>query len=463
MRHNKIKDLVRKAIFEVVLETSETLPSPIKPISPPKPVTPKPNPLKPTKPNITPRPKALSHDVQAFINTRKNVKEAIDTGESDFIDPEKRDSIENELDYVEQIFPDMGPQEHRYLEIITSESYKNAVNKAAHYLGKTTEEIAQMFPNWPTLAGVFMRTAMEVERLERRSVRELEQMAITLVLGLDEYKLFRSLVKSGQITLDVKIGTPELEQGVAEDEMNKETQNGLTVAENINAQLAAGLAGDTENKLRRILANFITQGDAVNKFWSFNQVNDALRRIDPNLPQKYGFLAAASSIMYYYAPNAPHTREFTDMAAAGSEEVIPNNNGGYILKIRGRNFILLIHELVKAFNDYLSMDIGSQDELDTETLKDEMKQILAGPALDLRLRNLIPANKVEYIPLIKKLLYRLPIPQIKEILMGGPRAEAIMKQLIATAEQQMTDFETPPDTSSQQGEEDDDNADYWKK
>lgn len=447
-----------------------TLPRPAKPRTLPvrKPAPNKPNPLQPTRPDIKPRPKAISRDIQAFINVRKSVSEAIDTtGYPDFIDPERRSHIEDEIDYVEQIFPDLDPQEHRYLEIITSESYKNAVNKAAHYLGKTVEEIGHMFPDLPTMIGLFMRSAQEIEQLERHSKERLEKLSIELVLGLEEYQLFKPLVESGQIKLDVKIDLPNLSGGIAEDELDKISGNGLTIGENINAQLGAGLSGDTEGKLRRTLANYITQGDAVNKFWSFNQVNDQLREISPNLPQKYGFIAAASSIMYYYAPMMSHNRQFFDIAAAGSEQITPNEDGGYTFKIRGRNFILLIHELVKAFNDYLSMDIASQDELDTETLKDEVKQILAGPGLDLRLRNLLPSNKLKFLPLVKRLIYRLPIPQIKVLLSGGHKAEILMKQLVQTAEQQQSDYQSPSEEPQQQsdyhGGEDNDSADYWKK
>lgn len=445
------------------------LPIPTKPKDPPvrKPTPTRPNPMTPTRPDIKPRPKALSPDVRAFINVRKNVSEAVDTTDyPQFFDPEKRSSVEDEIDYVEGIFPNMGPQADRYLEIITSESYKKVVDKAAHYLGINLQQLQQRFPNFPSMLNMFMNAAMEVEQIEGAHKKQLEKMAVEVVLGMKEYDLFKQLVDQKKIILDVKIDSPDLQGAIADDEMDEISTNGLSIAENVNAQLAAGLNGDTEGKLRRTFANFVTQGDAVNKFWAFNQVNDALRQLNPNLPQKYGFLAAASSIMYYYTPMMPLTRNFTDMAAAGSEQVEPEEGGAYRIKVRGRNFLLLIHELVKGFNDYLSMDIASQEELDTETLKDELRQIMAGPAVDVRLRTHIPHNKIQLLPLIKKLIYRLPIPQIKELLLGGGRAQSIMAQLIKTAEQQMTDFERPDEPDEPQDgfeEPGDDSTDYWKK
>jgi hypothetical protein len=218
--------------------------------------------------------------------------------------------------------------------------------------------------------------------------------------------------------------------------MNQPMPNGLTVQENVDAQVSSVLMGDSETKLKRALANQLTQGNAINKFFLYNMVNEQLEQIDPTLPQKYGLISATSLVLNYWMPKHPFTRNFIQMGAVGSEQVIPTGNV-YTLKVRGANFPLLIHELVKAIDDYLSMDIASQEELDTETLSDELKQFLAGPGLDMRLRNMIPAEKIQYLPYIKKLLYRLPLEQIKELFMGGGRSQVIMKRLIQTSEQQV--------------------------
>jgi len=442
-----------KAISE---DAPTTVPRPTKPATPvrkPSPA-PKPNPMTPERPDIKPRPKALSQSVQAFINVRKNVSEAVDiTGHEGFFDPQKKANIENERDYVENIFPDLGPNADRFLEIITSESYKKMVDKAAHYLGISVEQLRQRFPNIPSLMNMFMQTAMGVEQIERQHKGKLEKLAVDTVLGMQEYSLFKKLIDDGNIILDVKIDLPNLNNAIADDELDTMMGNQLTVGENIEIQLAAGLTGDTESKLRRSLANFMTQGDAVNKFWAFNQVNDALAQLNPQLPQKYGLLAAMSSITYYKLPAESHTRNFINQMAAGSEQVSPSGNNAYKITVRGRNFILLIHELVKGFNDYLTMDIGTQHDLDTETLKDELNQIMAGPAIDTRLRNFIPHDKIQYMPLLKKLIVRLPIPQIKELLMGGNRAQSIMNQLIKVAEKQWNDFQNPEPEEPEGGDE----------
>lgn len=378
----------------------------------------------------------LSHDAQLFLQVRQGMKEAIDTtGYPDFIDPEKRRSIEDEEDFIENALGDLGPQADRYLEIITSEAYKKACDRAAHYLGTTVEELHQKFPNLHTAISLMMNTAHDVENIERNSKEQLEQMAINVVLGLPENRHIKRLVDKGKIILDVQLARPDLQQGVTDDDLDNQMQNGMTVQENLDAQVASVLMGETEGKLRRMFANFIAQGDAINKFFLHNQVHDELAAIDPTLPNKYGLLSATSLVLNYWMPNHPFTRNFVQNFAVGSEQVVPQGQN-YILKVRGRNFVLLIHELVKAINDYISMDVASQEELDTEKLSDEMKQFLVGPGIDMRLRQMIPTNKIELLPYIKKLIYRLPIEQLKALFMQGGQSQAIMRQILRTAEQQ---------------------------
>ena len=184
----------------------------------------------------------------------------------------------------------------------------------------------------------------------------------------------------------------------------------------------------------------MTQGDAVNKLFLFNQVKDRLDSINPSLINKYGILASITQILYYAMPNMPITSDIAAAASVGSEEVIPTGDN-YTIKARAATFPYLIHEIVKGIGDYLSMDLASQEELDTETMGDEIKQIMAGPALEMKLRKLIPTDKIKYLPLIKKLFYKLPVDKIKDVLLSGGKASNIVRDLIKQAEESLSDQE----------------------
>lgn len=434
-----------RLVEEVMAEApAPTIEPPTKPSVPPAPTKPttRPNPLRPTRPGIAPRPKALSHDVEAFLNQRKGLTEKIDTGEDipDLIDPSKRAKIEDEKDYVEQILPDLGPEADRYLEIITSESYQKNIQRVAYYLGISVSEIQNKFPNYPTMAMLAIKALNDIKRAESGMKQQLEQIAVNVVLDLPENKFIKKLVEDEDIIIDAKLGNADLTKAVTADKMDEEMPNGLTVAENLNIQLNTMLGDNTEGKLRRTLANYMTQGDAVNKLFLFNNVSDKLDALSPNLSKKYGVLAAITQIGYYLTPDFPITSDIVNMAAVGSEQVIPTGEK-YTIKARAMTFPYLVHELVKGIGDYISMDVASQEELDTETMDDEIKQIMAGPALEMKLRKLIPSDKIEYLPIVKKLFYKLPIETIKDILLGGMKGQSYMNSLIKQAEESMEDVD----------------------
>ena len=439
-----LKNQLVKLIKEVLSEApAPTIEPPTRPTAPPAPTKPtiRPNPLRPTRPGIAPRPKALSHDAQAFLNQREGLSEAIDTGEMpDLIDPSKRAKIENEKDYVEQILPDLGPAADRYLEIITSESYKQNIKRVAYYLGISVSEIQAKFPNYPTMVMLAIKALNDIKRAESGMKQQLEKIAVDVVLDLPENKFIKKLVEDEDIIIDAKLGNADLTKAVTTDKMDEEMPNGLTVAENLNIQLNTMLGDKTEGKLRRTLANYMTQGDAVNKLFLFNNVSDKLDELSPNLSKKYGVLAAITQIGYYLTPDFPITSDIVSMAAVGSEQVIPTGEK-YTIKARAMTFPYLVHELVKGIGDYISMDVASQEELDTETMDDEIKQIMAGPALELKLRKLIPSDKIEYLPIIKKLFYKLPIETIRDILLGGMKGQNYMNDLVKKAEESMEDVD----------------------
>ena len=112
MNNNKIKDLVKKAIIEVIQERNLNVPA----MNQPK----------------------LSHDVQLFVNARRGVKEAINIGDyPDFIDPEKKSNIEDEQDFVENI--PMKTQEEYYSlgYNVAKNEYKTGYDRARSAKNKT--------------------------------------------------------------------------------------------------------------------------------------------------------------------------------------------------------------------------------------------------------------------------------------------------------------------------------------
>lgn len=382
----------------------------------------------------------MSSDIMAFIQSR-TVKEAEgDEIDQTYFDPSKREIYSNDKDYIKKILPDLTDTEEEYLDIITSESYKNTVNKAIRYLGlENFNQLKQQYPTIPSLGMVAMMSLHKVQNIENRYKNQLEKLAISVVLGLPEYDLVKRAVETGDLKITPILGSPDLSNAIAADELDDKLDNGLTVGENLNMQLNNVLEGKGDQYLKRQLANYITQGEAVNKTYIFNLVNDQLNKIDETLVNNYGIFISVAHLLYYFMPKADITRSMMN-AAVGSAEVEPDNEGYHIRAI-GVTFPILLHEIVKGIGDWLSLDIADQEDLDVETIDQEIKQLMSGPGLDLKLRKLIP-NDVpqEVIPLIKKLLYQLSVQDIKEVLTGGGKGISIMRQLSNQAKELYKDY-----------------------
>jgi hypothetical protein len=171
--YNKLKKLVRLLVKEAVNMPTEAPPAPTKPVAPPStPTTPKPtrrNPLLP-KPGQKPRPKAnvAIRDLDLFINARKQLDEKIETDVPNVINPDIQHDIEGKLHYIEKIFPDLGPNANRYLEIITSESYQSTFKKLSNYLNISHDSLEQKLKNLPSFFGLLIGLIQET--LDRKSL-----------------------------------------------------------------------------------------------------------------------------------------------------------------------------------------------------------------------------------------------------------------------------------------------------
>ena len=76
---------------------------------------------------------------------KSNVRESIDTGAVPaFFDPGKKRKIEAGVPEVEGIMPErLSPEAQKYLELITSQSYKMVVDHLCRYTGITPEQLNQ--------------------------------------------------------------------------------------------------------------------------------------------------------------------------------------------------------------------------------------------------------------------------------------------------------------------------------
>ena len=392
----------------------------------------------------------------------KTFKEAIETGPHGHLFHPTKKAKYTSIQDVEQLFPNLGPEAHRYLETVTSDAYKKAIERLQHYTGKDPARL-----RLPGLMAEVMGAIQTVTQIQHGHKEELEQLAINIVLELPEFKAFKKWQKEGKIKFDVKLEEANLDNAITqaeqEDEQEEATEEELTPTEEFDQELAENIGDASDGALKRKFSNMIAQGNATNKLYLFQMASEQLNKIDPNLVKLYGVLSSIVQTSYYAMPDMQFSAGVKD-AAVGSEEVIPEDDG-YTIRARSPYFPYLIHEIVKGCWDLLSVDITSQENLGKETLDDEVVDIMSGPQLYTNLAKLVPAKDVEYLPYAYRLLLKQNAATIREVLSGGGRAQGIMNNLVQQAKTMQGDYEQAgeekyKDSFQDYGDEEDEDRPY---
>jgi hypothetical protein len=365
----------------------------------------------------------------------KTFKEAIDTSGAPNLFHKSKQALYKKPLPVEEIMPEPGPNGQRYLELVTSESYKKTVQRLEHYLGKPASQI-----QLPQLLQTVMGAIRKAGQLQQGHEEQLEHLAVQVVLDLPEFAMFKELIDKGAIRIDAQLTAANLDNAITEQEkeLAEEQPQGpddLTEAEKINLELADVLADVDESSLKRQFANLITQGNAVNKLYLFQLISDQLDHISPELTKAYGALAVIVQAVYYATPHQQIPKEMLNDMAMGSEEVEPEGNG-YVINAKAPFFPYLVHEIVKGLYDYLSMDVTSQSNLDKETVDDEVTDIMSGPALYTNLATHVPQKDMKLLPLVYKLLLQQDAATIKLAMQNNNQSANLFKSLISQAQAQ---------------------------
>lgn len=364
------------------------------------------------------------------------LKEALDLPfGGKYMHPTKKKYVEklpsHEKEIVTGMYPSLDADNQAYLELITSATYKRCVERLAKYLGLSLEELHRQHPSFSSLYNIILTNFFNTLEAEREYKEELQILAVETVLELPEFKVVKEMVNDGLLTIDAQIDTPDLSNAVTQNEL-KSKDGKLTTAEKDTKQLATEFVKpelDPDILAKRSFAKTLTQGNAVNKFYLFHLVEDRLKEINPDLPKMYGIVCAGTQASYYGMPMIEMSKIFVDGAAVGSAEVEDDST----IKARGANFPILVHEIVKGIYNWLTYDIATQDELDRETLDQEVLELMSGEELYNNFRNLIGVKDQYLIPFIVKDLLRHPAEVIKKVNTGGSEAINIMNKLISRA------------------------------
>jgi len=360
----------------------------------------------------------------------KNKLEESKINEAPFtgVHPAKKKWIETGDEQLNQIMPELSPEEQTYLQTIASDTYAETVQKIEDCTGIKVKP-----STIPRLYQLLVEALWLTKQIESTNKKYLEELAMTLVFSVPEFKIVEEAYMNEELGFDLKIDAADLSK-LKKPEQPEEDE--LSSDEELNLGLATVWKDETDEDLRRKFANLMITGGSVNKLYLFNMATEKLARIDAKLPIYYSVLASVAQLGYWISPFG-----FEQMAAgggdtsAGSEEVIPQGDK-YIIKARGITFPYLVHELVKGIYEWLALDPSQQVAMQKDKLEDETKDMIAGPGVFKTIASYIPADKQEILPLIQKKTTGLRAEEIRNVLAKNPEGQRIMRQLIDDAEKE---------------------------
>ena len=318
---------------------------------------------------------------------RKNINEA----PIDYEGPERMDpSIERKITskttpYAEH--PGLPKMDRDFVEVISSERFKNSVNNVRRYLGDTTKIQGGPQQVMMSLMSSAMQLFGKIGQIESRNKEYLENLAVELVKK-------EMSIPEGAMQFDAKLihggmSSAEGMRGESEEPTAEEVKDAFASADEHQDELEAFMDSFekfNQEKAKRRFINALIGGAAKKGHYMFELVADELENINPELVRIYGMSQALLDHLYWIYPE----QMVSSMAASGEGQVgqseVDTETDPPTVIARGASFPVLIHELVKGvyeiFGTHGLPDDPRQAEMviaSEDTLPAEIWDLRLGP------------------------------------------------------------------------------------
>ena len=262
-----------------------------------------------------------------------------------------------------------------FIEMITSQRFKDSVDKVRRFLGDTTP-IQGNNPMMGLMSSV-MGSLQQIKRVEVQNKEYLENLAVDLVkkeLGIPE----------GQLQFDVELvngpmGASEGMQTQPEQPDEEDVEEAFKESEEHQEEMEDFMDSMEKfnlEKAKRRMINSLVQGAAFKGGHMYTLVSDEINRLSPNLLNLYGVTQSLMEHLYWLYP------DMEGMAGSGGGQMGQSESDPETdpptIKAKAFTFPLLVHEIVKGIyslygdqglpNDPVqrSMVVGAEDTLPAE-------------------------------------------------------------------------------------------------
>jgi hypothetical protein len=364
-----------------------------------------------------------------------------------------------------------------YIEVISSQRFKDSVEKVRRFLGDTTS--IQGDNPMQGLMGTVMNGLQQIISIESQNKEYLERLAVNLVikeLGIPDGSLQfdAQLVHRPQAAAQgMKKKSEEPEDEDIMDAFKKNEDEAEEHADELEDFVDEFEKFNLEKAKRRMI-NSLIQGAAFKGGHMYVLVNNELNRLSPNLLNLYGVTQSLMEHLYWLYP------DMEGMAASGGGQMgqseVDTETDPPTVKARAMTFPLLVHELVK----------GTYEIFGTHGLPDDPRQAemvlaaedtLPAEVWDSRLGPIFWEKFIEAYPdklfdddmkHIQHYLFvrfsKLSAPEFmrvaKLILQGDPQGGAFIQRMVNEIVDDLKKDEYEEKMGPSNDDDDDDNDDY---
>ena len=359
----------------------------------------------------------------------------------------ERDLATRQHSFKKVNFPKNVDTPHsNFEELLASKRYRQIVDNVRRYTGLPTLSQNEI----RSILGTMMEVQNRVSNIERRHKKELEDLAIELVmkeLGVQE----------GDIVYEASIEIPD-------SEGFKEKEPGDMEPEEVDLdkEIIDDLEDLTLERAKRRLVNAMMAGASSKGHYMYNYANEKLVQItgEPNIPGMYGAIMSSADAMLWQMGNMGLGLSGgggTPMAG-GKEKVFPNENPPRVVAT-GINFPILVHELMKGTYEIIGALHGQPKDRDVaakvmeleDTLQKEIWDLRLGPAIWDIIKDAFPEeiitdeDKVGMQLIFFQKIVAKPAKEflvfLKEVLSGSENGKRLMSLLYQMINGEINDYD----------------------
>lgn len=357
-----------------------------------------------------------------------------------------------------------------YIEVITSQRFKDSVEKVRRFLGDTRP--IQGNNALMGLMSSIMSSLQQVVGLQARHKEYLENLAVDLVkkeLGIPEGQLqFKVELVGGGMTASQGMQTRS--QQPDEEDVEEAFKEGEEHQEEIEDFMDSMEKFNLEKAKRRMI-NSLVQGAAFKGGHMYVLVSDEINRLNPQLLNLYGVTQSLMEHLYWLYPDM-EAMAGSGGGQLGQSESDPETDPPTIYA-KAVTFPLLVHEIVKGIyslygdqglpNDPVqrSMVVSAEDTLPNEVWDSRLGPIFWEKFRESwpdRLYNEDERHLQQYLFMkLSQLDAREFMILAKAILADKPEAKRVINKMVEEVVQILKDYEY----EKKMGEkEDDDDIDF---